>query len=153
MQFRAILGFCLLGACAPLGVYYKAGEPVATAERALVDCKVGAVNKVPVNQVTRVIPGPRVPPRKVCDAKGNCTLIPGHYLPPEFVTEDANEGLRKQVVAQCMGDKGYRFVRIPNCSAGISDGVTPQQTRVYPTLRENSCVVRKSGVWQIVTPG
>ena len=153
MKIRALLVFVLLGACAPLGVYYKAGAPVAKADRALLDCRVTAANKVPVRQVTRVIPGPRIPPRKVCDAKGNCTLIPGHYLPPDFVIEDANEGLRNQVVMQCMNDAGYQFLRIPNCPAAISQAVTPQQTKVFPRLTENSCVVRKSGVWQILTPG
>ena len=153
MRNHMIAAVCLLGACAPIGLYYKPGAPVALADRALLDCKVVAVNKVPVHPVTRVIPGPRLPPRQVCDANGNCTLFPGQHLPPEIVTEDANAGLREQVVAQCMADKGYQFVRIPACSAGISDAVTPQQTTVYPRLRENSCVVRKSGVWQIVTPG
>ncbi len=153
MKFRAFLALALLGACGPMGVYYKAGAPVAAADRALLDCRVTAANKVPVNQVTRVIPGPRVPPKRVCDGDGNCTIIPGRHLPPRIITEDANEGLRKQVVTQCMSDKGYQYVRIPNCSAGISQAVTPQQTTTYPQLSAKSCVVRKSGVWQIVTPG
>jgi len=152
MKIRAFLIVSLLSACAPLGVYYKAGAPVARADRELLTCRVAAENKVPVRQITRVIPGPHIPPRKVCDAAGNCTVVPGHYLPPRVFTEDANEELRKRVVAQCMADRGYQFVRIPDCPAALSQAVTPQQTKVYPRLRENSCVVRKSGVWQIVTP-
>lgn len=153
MKIGVLLGIVLLGGCAPLGVYYKAGAPVAAADRALLECRVDAANTVPVQQVTRVIPGPRMPPRRVCDSEGNCTMVPGHYMPPEIVSEDANARLRKQVVTQCMADQGYQFVRIPNCSAGISQAVTPQQTKVFPRLTGDSCVVRDGGVWQIVTPG
>jgi len=152
MKIRAILALVLLGGCAPLGVFYKPGAPVAVVDRALLDCRVEAAQKVPVRQVTRVIPGAFMPPRRVCDNKGNCRLLPGFRDPPSYVTEDANTGLRKDVVTQCMADQGYQYVRIPNCSAGISQAVTPKQTTIYPRLHESSCVVRKSGVWQIVTP-
>lgn len=153
MKTTGLLALALVVGCAPMGVYYKPGAQVATSQRAELACKVDAEQKVPVRNVTRVIPGPFIPPRKVCDAAGNCTIIPGRELPPRIVSEDANEGLRRDVVTQCMADKGYRFVRIPECSPGISQSVSPRQTKVYPRLQENSCVVRARGVWQIVTPG
>lgn len=152
MKYVGILGMVAVSACAPLGVYYKPGAPVATAQRAELNCRVHAEQTVPVRNVTRVIPGPIIPPRKQCDAAGNCTVIPGHELPPRIVTEDANKGLRRDVMKQCMADKGYQFVRIPECSPAVSQAVSPTQTKVYPKLQEKSCVVRGKGVWQIVTP-
>ena len=104
--------------------------------------------------VTRVLPGPILPPQQICDAAGNCTTYPARRLPPDIVTEDANADLRKQVVAQCMGQRGYEYVRIPHCPAAITNAVTPKQTQVLPRLAETSCVVRgPNGTWQIVTPG
>ncbi|UYV39238.1 hypothetical protein N4R57_09650 [Rhodobacteraceae bacterium D3-12] len=153
MKTIGFLALLLAVGCAPMGVYYKPGAAVAASQRAEINCKVAAERKVPVRNVTRVIPGPITPPRKICNSEGRCRIKPGRELPPRIVTEDANEGLRRDVVMQCMADKGYRFVRIPQCSQGISQSVTPQQTTVYPRLGETSCVVRGSGVWQIVTPG
>jgi hypothetical protein len=149
----ACLALAALAACAPLSVYYKPGVAVATSQDDLTDCRVMAVNKVPARTVVRVIPGWPLPPRKVCDDKGNCYMVPGHRTPPEFVTEDANAGLRADVVAQCMSRQGYVHVTLPACPDGISRAVTPQQTRVFPRLSKNACVVRKGKVWQIVTPG
>ena len=154
MRSFALLAVIFVAGCTPLGLFYKAGTPVARADRDLLNCRVLAASKVPVRQVTRVIPGPRLPPRQICDAAGVCHTVPGRWLPPEVFTEDANDGLRREVVAQCMGDQGYEYVRIPHCPAGIANAVTPAQTTVMPHLKENSCVVRgQGGVWQIVTPG
>ncbi|WP_322865885.1 hypothetical protein U5922_006580 [Aquicoccus sp. G2-2] len=149
----ACLALAGLAACAPVSVYYKAGVPVAKSQSDLTDCRVIAVNKVPARPVVRVIPGLPLPPRKVCDGKGNCHMIPGRRTPPEIVTEDANDGLRADVVAQCMNRQGYVHMTLPNCSESISKAVTPQQTTVFPRLTKNACVVRKGKVWQIVTPG
>ena len=154
MKTCALLAVLLLSACTPLDLFYKAGASVERADRDLLNCRVMAEGKVPARLVTRVIPGPVLPPRQVCDAAGHCRMVPGRRLPPEITTEDANAGLRREVVAQCMGDQGYEYVRIPHCPAGIANAVEPQQTKVMPRLAENSCVVRgKNRIWQIVTPG
>ncbi|MDU8929715.1 hypothetical protein RXV86_20205 [Alisedimentitalea sp. MJ-SS2] len=154
MKTPALFACVMLSACTPLGLFYKAGTPVARADRDLLNCRVTAENKVPARMVTRVIPGPVLPPQRICTAAGVCRMVPGRHLPPEIVTEDANAGLRREVVAQCMGDRGYEYVRIPHCPAGIANAVTPQQTKVMPRLAANSCVIRgQGGVWQIVTPG
>ena len=154
MKFRAIAAVLLLSGCFPVGLYHKTGESVARADRDLMACRVAAEAQVPARMVTRMIPGGFLPPRRICDAAGNCHMIPGHRLPPEFVTEDANEDLRREVVAQCMGDKGYDYVRLPQCAPEVAAAAGPVLGAAMPRLAENSCAVRlRGGGWQIVTPG
>ncbi|MDQ2088566.1 hypothetical protein [Marimonas arenosa] len=152
MKFRAFAAMFLLVGCMPLGLYYKPGTTVARADRDLLNCRVMGETDVPPRMITRVIPGPLLPPRRICDAAGNCQLFPGRRLPPEIVTEDANDGLRDQVVAQCMGDRSYEYVRLPRCPAEIARTVPLRATTVMPRLTESACVIRlKGGKWQIVT--
>lgn len=153
MTLRAFAAILLLSGCFPVGLYYKQDADVARVQRDELACRVAAANQVPARMVTRMIPGGFLPPRRVCDAAGACHMIPGHRLPPDFVTEDLNDGLRREVMAQCMGDKGYDRIRLPQCPPELSAGVTQLSPRM-PRLTESSCAVRlKGGGWQIVTPG
>ena len=142
----------LLGACTPLSLYYKPGAAVKRMERDMLNCKVTSASKVPVNTQTRVVPGPFISGRRVCNAAGQCRTRPGHFAPDRIIMIDTNETLRGQVTAQCMTDQGYEQVKIPHCKAGIKTA-TPGQTAVLPRLTPTSCVIRSGQSWQIVDPG
>ena len=142
-----------IAACTPLGLYYKQGVTVQSAADAETRCKVSALREVPVRNVTQIIPGRHMPPRRVCDASGHCHSRPGRFVPPEFITRDANEALRAQTADLCMRKKGYEFIRLPACQPAVAKATPPAQTTRLPRLAASSCVVRTSGGhWQIVTP-
>lgn len=142
-----------LAACTPLGLYYKQGVTMQTAQDTETECKVKAARDVPVRQVTRILPRGRVPDREICDADGNCHIQPGYWLPPEYITEDANEELRREAVDLCMRKRGYQYVTLPACEASVAKAVVPARTERLPRLAQNSCAIRlEGGGWQIVTP-
>lgn len=143
----------VLAACSPLGLYYKEGVSMQTAQDAETDCKVRAARDVPVRQVTRILPRGRVPDKKICDADGNCHVRPGYWLPPEYVTEDANDDLRREAVDLCMRRKGYQYVTLPACEPPVADARLPARTEQLPRLSQNTCARRlDGGGWQIITP-
>lgn len=148
------LGFAavVLAACGPLGLYYKAGAPVAEMNRAMTDCEVEALGKVPVDR--RIERDPiRIVPRKVCDSAGNCRVFYDR-VGGEVRTWDANAGLRSRVLNQCMADKGYSYVDLPACPQGVRNAAPAGVTTVLPRLSPNSCAIRNNdGTFQIVTPG
>ncbi len=143
----------LLAACTPLGLYYKQGVSVQTAQDAETVCNVKAARDVPVRNVTHVIPGKQIAPRKQCNSNGLCHMTPGVIIPPEFVTRDANAELRRKAADLCMRQKGYEYLRLPACDPAIAKATPEGQTTRLPRLAPNSCVVRSTGGrWQIVTP-
>jgi hypothetical protein len=141
-----------LAACTPLGIYHKAGVPVATMNDTLTTCEVEAVNKVPVDR--RIERDPvRIVPRRVCDKNGNCTVFYDR-VGGEVRTWDANAGLRNRVLNQCMTRQGYTYVELPACAQGVRRAAPAGATTVLPRLAPNSCAIRNGdGSWQIVTPG
>ncbi len=143
----------LIAACTPLGLYYKQGATVQSAADTETRCKVSALSEVPVRNVTQIIPGRHLPPRRVCNSAGVCHTKPGRFIPPEFITRDANEALRAKAVDLCMRQKGYEYIRLPACEPAVAKATPPAQTTRLPRLAASSCVVRSSGGhWQIVTP-
>jgi hypothetical protein len=142
----------LLAACGPLGLYHKAGEPVARMNDTLTTCEVEALRNVPVDQ--RIERDPvRIVPRRVCDGQGNCTVFYDR-VGGEVRTWDANAGLRSRVVNQCMARQGFSYVELPACSQGVARAAPPGATTILPRLAPNSCAIRNSdGSFQIVTPG
>lgn len=151
--FASIMAMLLFSACTPLGLYYKEGVTVQSAKDTETACKVTAARDVPVRSVTRVVPGRFIPERRICDANGHCDIRGGFHLPPEFITEDANESLRKDAVDLCMRQKGYSFVRLPACEQNIARSTAPGVTTRLPKLTAEACVIRnQGGSWQIVTP-
>ena len=146
------LALLALAACGPLGLYHKAGVPVATMNSTLTDCEVEALGKVPVDR--RIERDPvRIVPRRICDSAGNCTVV-YERVGGEVRTYDANVGLRQRVLNQCMANKGYTYVNLPACSQGIKSAAPVGATTVLPRLAPNSCAIRNGdGTFQIVTPG
>lgn len=142
----------LLAACGPLGLYHKAGVPVATMNDTLTSCEVEALNRVPVDR--RIERDPvRIVPRRVCDSQGNCTVFYDR-VGGEVRTWDANAGLRSRVVTQCMTRQGFSYVELPACSQGVARAAPAGATTILPRLAPNSCAIRNGdGTFQIVTPG
>ena len=150
----SVLGLAalVLSACGPLGLYHKAGVPVAAMNNTLTDCEVEALAKVPVDQ--RIERDPiRIVPRRICDSAGNCTVVYDR-VGGEVRTYDANAGLRARVMNQCMANKGFTYVNLPACSQGVKRAAPAGATTVLPRLAPNSCAIRNAdGTFQIVTPG
>lgn len=161
MQHRNMkpnLSFCcaglllLLAGCTPLSIYHQEGVAVTRMQSDLLACEVAAVNNVPVSTQLRREPPIFVPGQRVCRRDGRCYFRDGYYVEGRLYTVDANRGLRGRVQAQCMADKGYDPVSLPQCSSGVARQVPPGATQILPPLTDKSCVVKNNdGTWQIVT--
>lgn len=150
----ALLGLGLVAGCAPLTTYYKPGVAVDRLNRDTTSCQVSALRDVPASTQVRRIPPEFVPPRRRCDSSGNCTVVPGYYIPGETVSFDPNDGLRKRVERQCMADQGYVPVSILACPDSVARAAPPAATRVLPALGPDACVIRnRNGTFQIVNRG
>lgn len=143
----------VLASCAgPLRLYYQPGAQVANMQRSLLDCQVAAVESAPVATQIRREPPRYIPPRRYCDSAGRCWYDGGFWIDGEVYTFDANADLRERVERQCMADRGYSYVEVPNCSSGVASQVPVAATRVMPPLSPQSCAIRNDdGTWQIVT--
>ncbi|APE45364.1 hypothetical protein BOO69_07750 [Sulfitobacter alexandrii] len=154
LRIIALLGLGLATGCAPLTTYYKPGVAVDRLNRDTTACQVSALRDVPASTQVRRIPPEFVPPRRRCDSAGNCSVVPGYYIPGETVSFDPNDGLRDRVERQCMADKGYAPVSIPPCPDTIARAAPPAATRVLPALGPRACVIRnRDGSFQIVNRG
>ncbi|WP_425046315.1 hypothetical protein [Primorskyibacter sp. S87] len=144
----------LLGACAgPLDLFYRPGVSVTRMQTDHTNCEVKALKDAPVaNQVRQRAPI-YYPGYPVCDGYGNCWYRPGYWVDGGIYTVDVNKDLRNRVLGQCMAQKGYQPVSLPQCSQGVRAQVAPQRTTKLPNLSESSCYVKNSdGSYQIVTP-
>lgn len=153
-QIRSLTlsAFVLLGACAPLSIYYKEGADVAQSEINLTQCQVSALKEVPRDLRSRYIPA-RYAPYTHCNAAGYCSTHYRMISPPRTETYDASAKLRDKVVGQCMAMVGYRPVSLSACDAETTRKTALAATKTLPPLTPKSCAIRlKSGNWQIVTP-
>ena len=152
---RLLLLLCLtLAACGPLSIFYKPGVSVARMQTDQTNCEVRALKDAPVANQIRQRPPIYFPGNRVCNAAGSCYYTPGYWVDGGVYTVDTNADLRRRVLAQCMGNKGYRPVEIPPCPASVSSQVPPAQTQKLPTLTEKTCAIKhQNGTWQIVTRG
>lgn len=146
----ALLG--LLGACAPLSLYYKPGVEVTRLQTDTTSCQVLAAQEVPPNnQIRQTAPG-FYPGPGFCNGYGNCWYGDPFWMESSVYTVDVNTGLRNRFTDQCMADKGYAPVRIPLCPLGVVP--PPGQTTRMPTLTPSSCAVRnQDGTFQILNIG
>lgn len=149
--FLVVMGLIGVIGCAPLETYYKPGASVAVLERDTLACEVKALKDVPASTVVRRLPPVYVPGRKVCNSEGACKRTRGYYVPGGIERYDPNEGLRYRVERQCMADKGYAPVSIPQCPQSVAQAAPAGRTTRLPTLNEGSCVIRNAdGSVQIV---
>ncbi len=132
----------LLGACAPLSIYYKPGVSVARLETDLTGCQVKALRDAPVATQIRQSPPVFYPGRVYCDGAGQCWRGAPYWVEGSIYSVDVNAGLRERVTDQCMATQGYQPVQVPNCPAGLA--VPPGRTEVLPKLGPNSCAVKQS---------
>lgn len=137
----------LLGACAPMEIYYRPGASVAKLSADNIDCEVKALAAAPVALERIQDPPQYVGPRKECDAAGNCVYEPGYWDPGHVFTVDVNRDLRQRVERQCMATRGYAPVSIPQCPAGIT---VQGRQQVLPKLSDKSCVIRDDDRFLIV---
>ena len=144
-----------LAACAPLQTYYRPGASVADLNRETLACEVQALRDVPRSLVVERERPEFVPPRRSCDAKGACRVTrAGYWVPGRVIRYDPNDGLRRRVERQCMADKGYTPVSIPQCPDAVARAAPPGATTRLPVLRDGACVIRNpDGSAQIVNRG
>ena len=148
----ALAALVTLAACAPLDIWYKPGVSVAASEDRLLSCRTQAAQKIPVNTQVRRTPV-QIVPRRICNSDGNCQIFYDR-IGGETIVFDANEGLRDDVVAQCMRRAGYSPVSIPPCPDSVRAAAPPGRTETLPRLTDNACVIRnRDGSWQIVNRG
>ncbi|WP_299660754.1 hypothetical protein [uncultured Ruegeria sp.] len=144
----------ILSACGPLSLYYREGESVSRMQNETTNCQVQALKDAPVANQVRQSPPVYWPGRTYCDGRGRCYRNPGWWEPGRVYTVDVNQGLRNNVEAQCMAQKGYRPVSLPPCKQGVKSRVPPTRTTTLPPLSSASCFVKfDDGSFQIITPG
>ncbi|KIC44530.1 MAG: hypothetical protein AB3N07_08030 [Ruegeria sp.] len=144
----------VLSACGPLSMYYREGESVARMQSETTECRVDALKDVPVNNQVRQSPPVYWPGRSYCDSRGRCYRTPGWWEPGNIYTVDVNKGLRNNVEAQCMAQKGFRPISLPPCKSGVKSRVPAVRTTTLPPISSESCFVKfKDGSFQIITPG
>lgn len=142
MKWLSLGLFALLGACAPLSIYYKPGVEITRLETDTTQCQVQAVQEVPPNNQIRQSPPVFVPGRRYCNS-GGCFYGDPFWAEGQVYTVDTNAPLRGKVTDQCMAAKGYAPVRVPLCPLGAVP--PPGQTTRLPQLGPNSCAIRYSG--------
>ncbi|WP_257883761.1 hypothetical protein [Roseobacter insulae] len=152
VAFTLIAGLLILAGCAPLTIYHREGVAVTRMETDALSCEISTLQAVPVANQLRRDPPRYIPARRYCDANGQCYTRGGYYIPGEVYTVDVNADLRRRAEVQCMADKGYTRVTVPNCPANISSKVPVGATEVLPRLSPRSCAIRnRDKTWQIVT--
>lgn len=107
MRIWAVIGmFTALTACAAPLLFDKPGVPPGAGQGDLTDCQVEALNKVPNNMRTEVLPG--YPGTTYVDCiGGSCVANTVGGVAPSTYSVDTNARLRQQVLIQCMARKGY----------------------------------------------
>lgn len=135
-------------------IYYRAGASTDRARTDEIACGRLALSQAPVEKEREIIPGRFIPGEVICDANNTCRRTPGRRTPPEIIVRDVNEELRRLIARQCMADRGYDRVTLPNCSEAVKAQVRPAVTKVMPTISGKACVIgRGAQGYQIVPLG
>ncbi|WP_170325128.1 hypothetical protein [Ruegeria arenilitoris] len=152
---RLLIPMIALSGCSgPLPLYYREGESVSRMQSETTQCQVLALEDVPVANQVRQSPPTYWPGRTYCDGRGRCHRTSGWWQPGNVYTVDVNQGLRNQVEAQCMAQKGFRPVSLPPCRQNVKSRVQAAPTTTLPPLSTESCYVKfDNGSFQIITPG
>ena len=104
----------------PATYIYRDGTSVAEADRDHFDCDVKAAQAVPTNTQIETMPSYTTPLRTSCNTRygsTNCTTTGGDVIGGQTFSYDANEDLRREVWARCMGDRGYTGISIAACDS------------------------------------
>lgn len=145
----------LLGvvSCTPLTLYYKPGVEVSRMQTDTLGCETQALRDAPVANEIRQSPPEFYRGERICNAAG-CYYGPGYWIPGHIYTVDVNRSLRVRLKQNCMAEKDYQLVKLPNCSLAIEKAAGTGQTTQLPQISENFCAIKnKDGSFQIVEPG
>lgn len=149
-----LIASCLvLSACGSVSLWYKAGTSQVKIDSDLVNCRVRAVQSVPVNTQVGVTPTYVTPVETTCytvDNKMQCTTTGGQVRGGNTYTYDANDGLRKDVITQCMQKLGYQSISLPSCSP--AQAKLAKTYKLLPEISANTCVTKASTGWLLVNP-
>lgn len=144
----------LAGCFGPSEIWYRNGAKVNLASDDYTNCRVHAANTVPQDKRQRVSYRPAYIGNGICYGGYACTGLYGGTS-TRVVTYDANDRLRRDVVRQCMQQKGYQDIDLVPCTPTITDEVRTRKTlpATQPSLNANSCVVPIGNqTWAVVTP-
>ena len=146
----AFVGLFLLAACSPVSLYYKEGEVVSRQKSDMLSCEVEALDKAPVANQIRQSPPYYVPARRSCRSDGRCYTRGGFFAPGEVYSVDVNARLRRDLLTQCMAQKGYARVTLPRCSGSVTLQPAASSRARVPAVTPQSCAAKDStGTWQI----
>ncbi len=152
VSFQIIVAGLVVGACAPLSLYYRPGVEVSRMQSDATRCEVAALKDAPIANEVRQHPPVYMPGTRYCGG-GGCYHGPGYWVGGGVYTVDVNRDLRRRVQNMCMAEKGYEPVRLPRCPASVARQVPAAATRTLPPLSQSSCAIsNRDGSWQIVTP-
>lgn len=143
IRFGTLAALALLVAGCSETIYYQPGASTTETRADEIACGRIALAQAPVEKETEIIPGRYLPGPVVCDANNNCHRRPGRRLPPEIITRDVNEELRRLIARQCMAERGYDRVTLPYCSEAVKAQVTPAITRRMPQLSGRACIIKR----------
>lgn len=153
----------------PQEMFYQDGGSFDGIERALVSCKIEAERKVPVLAATGVTPTYTTPLQTSCNSTnyGNlstygyggsyrggsnttCTQTGGQTYGGGTYNYDANSGLRRESVLNCMANRGIRLARIPACPKGTDLSSQDSET-VFRPLSTRTCytISGENGVFRV----
>lgn len=127
MTFRYLVAaglFTTLSGCVftSSDYFYNSAADVSQAHRADYQCELAAVNAVP--------PSIRVTTTPIYTTPGTLQCYGAGYSPPCYTTGgliygghtqtyDANESLRNEYYGNCMAQKGWSVLRLPNCDPSL----------------------------------
>jgi hypothetical protein len=143
----------LLGGCISVDHWHKVGTTAQRSDQDFLDCRVRAVNSVPVNTQIRTTPTYTTPGKTKCSTDGKrtkCETTQPQIHGGETYSFDANADLRRDVLALCMRKKGYQLVSLPQCSRDEARLARPNARTT--ALQENSCVVETTTGRLVVNP-
>lgn len=147
---RFLCALTALAACGPVSTYYQPGVTQDVLRADGLDCEVASLRAAPVANEIRQRPPVFVPPTQRCDATG-CYVTPGYWVDGRIYTVDVNADLRARLTDQCMLERGYQPVRIPQCSANVAKAAPAPESQRLPQLTDNSCAIRHpDGSLQVV---
>ncbi len=155
-HFTAASISILLASCqSTTNFWYRQNVAPSAPKTEEIDCRVSAAQRVPVSTHVAQNPAYRVPVTTTCYNSGgtySCYQSGGQVYGGDVYSYDANASLRKEVMNQCMAQKGYRLITLRSCEdADLKRGLPSYQ--LLPPLNANSCAHQvPSGGYVFITP-
>ncbi len=136
---------------------YKANASDAVLQNEMLDCQVDATQRVPQRTVVSTTPTYTTPVQTFCNQIGYqtiCNSTGGQTYGGNVVTSDANSGLRDRVYMQCMARKGWDWVNIPACPAGVGpENLTRGRNNGLPVRTSATCYLSREDTPNLVYIG